>query len=217
MHTTTTRQWRLLVRALPSVAAWQPVAAAGVLAGAFVVSAASPSAALMRLRVGGALIAAGAAFVIDDAAAVTLASVPTTLGRRRVVRIGAALAAIFTWWVAVAAVADARTGSGRPPAFAVIESMVLALLGIAVGALALRLDVDSARSAGGSAGLAVVLFVFAGSFLPVRWWPLAADPAGRDGVRRLVGVLTVAIVLVAVASADPARRLPVRRSLRSAH
>lgn len=198
------RQWPLMTRLVPQVASWRPFAAATAIAATLILLAPNPAAASMRLRIGAAIMAASIAFALDDTAAATLASSPMTRLARRSVRVVSALVALGVSWVGLAVFADALTGSGYPPLSAALEMGAIAALALAASAVAChRSDDDS----GGIAGLGVALGCFATSYLPDRWWwPLAADPASPAGIRRLLGVLTVAGLLGVVASLDPARR-----------
>lgn len=201
------RQLLALTRALPRVAPWRPFAVGAAVFSLLVMRASTPDAALSRLRVGAAVVAACAAFVLDDAAAPTLASAPTTLRARRAVRTVVALVALAVWWVAVALAADASTGSGRPSNGAALEMLALVAVALAVASLAARRE-EAAR---GFVGATVALACFASAFLPPRWWwPLTPDPASASGTQRLIVLLAVASVAWLAASVDPARRARLR-------
>lgn len=198
------RQWSLLTGALPRVAPWRPLFASATFATLFILRAANPSSAALRLRLGGAVVAACVAFALDDTAETTLASAPTTLLARRSVRVLGALAALAGWWCSTAALADATTGLGRPPSAVGIEILAIAAIALATSSLASSHGDDGT---GGFAGASVALACFATSYLPPRWWwPLAPDPSSTSGMRRLAVLLTVAVVFGVAASLDPARR-----------
>lgn len=198
-----------MTRAVPGVAPWRAAGGSAALALAYVAGAGNAGVAETRMRVGAAVVAACVAFLVDDAAAVTVASSPTTLLGRRAIRAGAGLAVLGAWWVSAALLADAVAGSGRPPFSAALEALVIACIALAVSALAARRSDDAT---GGVAGAAVALACFATIYLPQRWWwPLTPDPSSPSGMRRLALVLTGAVVLGVATSLDPARRRRLTR------
>ena len=193
----------LLVRWVPRVVSIRVIGGAMAIVTTFVLRAESADSAAMRMRVGVAVVAATVAFVVDDAAATTLASAPTTLFARRAVRVLPALTALGVFGVTLAFVADAVTGSGRPPAAAALETLAIALIGLVAAMWCARRGNDLT---GGIAGFGMALACFASSYLPPRWWlPLNGDLSAA-GVRRLLVVTLVAGLVAALLSADPAKR-----------
>ncbi len=203
------RQLVAMMRALPEITSWQPSAATMAVSAALLVTAHSPSAAQSRIRFGAALVAASLALVVDDPAAATLAADPTTLRWRRGVRVLVAVGALALWWLVASVLADARTGSGRPPIAVGLESAAVMAVGLGVAAMAASRVADGAGPAGSAAALAL----FGASFLPSQWWiPLAPDPSTGQGPARIAWVSAVAVVVLFAASIDPAgRRWPVVR------
>jgi hypothetical protein len=195
----TPRTSRDLIRFVPRVAALRPLIVSALVTGLFVVAADSAAVAAMRMRPAGALVAAATAFVIDDDAAATLAASPVTRLRRRAARWSVAASVVGGWLVLVPFLADARTGSGRPPAAAFAECAALALIAQAGACLAIG-RTDDGR--GGIFGVATVGLCFLGAYLPLsQWWPLEEAPH----TRRLALVSATALAVALAASADPAR------------
>jgi hypothetical protein len=206
------RQVPHMVRALPATAPVTPLLAViGAAVAAVVHAGADGPAATARFRMGGALVAASTGFVLDDTAAVTLASSPTTLAARRAVRAATSIVTVVCWWVAMAAYVDARTGRAVTFGGGLLELVTLALVSLGVSAWAARVSDDGT---GGMAGAGAALVCFGTAHLPPRWWwPMSADTGSPGALRRLAVTLLVAVGVLAIASRDPARRPPaVRRS-----
>lgn len=192
----------MLTRHVPRVAALQPLYVVAGLSSLLVLTAPNASAVGGRFRFAAAAVAAAAAFVLDDDAAATLGSVPETLLARRSARAVVVGVAVAVWLLAVSFVADAITGSGGPPALALLEPVVVGLIAIAVAAVASG-RTDDER--GGILGATAALTCFATIYLPPRWWwPLTAEP----DMQRLLFVGGFAVVVAFVATRDPARRRP---------
>lgn len=177
---------------------WQPLAVA--------VGVALPLTTLGRVDVNArtalvvALLGIGAAFAFDDSASVTLASSPTSLGRRRSGRIALLWLLLVAAWLPLAVLLAIETPVGLPVADIVL---VLAAVVAVVLAVAARVLVDGPTESGGAVAAAFApLFLVVASLLPSRW---ALFPVEGHEARWLVVVLGAAWV-VADAGRDPARR-----------
>lgn len=196
----TLRQYAEMARAVPRVAPLRPLVAAAVLMTVFVLAAPSAGAASTRMRVAAALVAATAAFALDDDAATTLAPVPMSRLVRRFVRFGVAAVSVGAWLGVVIAAGDALTGFGRPSGAALLEVGAVGFIAFAGASLATG-RTDDGR--GGIAGVFVALVCFATAYLPPRWWwPFTAE----QRVARLACIALVALAVSLATSADPARR-----------
>jgi multisubunit Na+/H+ antiporter MnhB subunit len=195
-----------LVRAVPRVAPLRPLYMTTSVATVLVFASGNPGEALTRFRLGAGALAACLAFVLDDEAATTTASAPTTRFARRGARVVVGALALGAWMTAAALIADTLVGSGRPPWAAFLEPLTIAALSLAVGCIAIDRS-DDGR--GGVFGATVALTCLATAYLPSRWWwPLTARPE----MTRLAVIGFAALALAALASLDPAvRRLRIAR------
>lgn len=199
-------QARLLVR---PVLRTVPVAAvlAGGGCGALVLSLDGDL--LLRLRMAAVAVCVGAAFVLDDAAAVMTESSPTPLLFRRLLRVALLLPFVAGLWALLVAYA----GAGVTAALTLELAAMLAAT-VAVAALAVPLVPD------GRAGVAavptlLVLLATAALALPERWTLFAPgpdDPRWASSHERWGAVLVVALLALVYASLDPCRS-PLRRRL----
>lgn len=182
------------------VVRWQPMAATNVAMVALVASG-SPAGVPFRLSVAAACLAASAAYVIDDPGAVTVASSPTRLVDRRVVRVAAAAAGAGMGWSAALLVSSLRAVAiAAWPA--TLELAAFFVLALAVSAVAASIGEGTDCAI---AGVVVTMIGFASTFLPeFPWLPFPPDPAGPGATRRLLLVLAAAAVVLALASRDPA-------------
>lgn len=213
--TAVTPRWRpragqlaATIRPAPRVMTWRPTAAA--CAGAVALVATSgPAHVPLRLSIAGACLAASAAYVIDDPAAVTVASSPTNLFARRAVRTAVAVAGTSVGWVAALLVSSLRVDAMAVwPA--TLEIATLLVVALAVSAIAATVG---GGTDGAIAGVVATAICFGSTFLPgPRWLPFPPDPAAPGAARRLVLVVTVAAAVLALVSTDPAasRRRPRR-------
>ena len=153
----------------------------------------------------GLFSAAGVGYVLDDAAAVTLASSPTTLAARRVLRVVLAVTIVTVGWFVIAlGVLALRDRDAFPLRDLGLELATLGAVGLATGAVALRRD---ARQGGPAAATAVLLLPLVVSGLRVRglqWLPLLVPRTEHHA--RWAWFLAVAVVLYATASRDAAAR-----------
>ncbi|MBW3663398.1 MAG: hypothetical protein KY469_09895 [Actinobacteria bacterium] len=171
---------------------------------------------VLPLRIAGVALAAGAAFVLDDAAAVTVASAPTGLPVRRALRVALALTGVAAVWsglvayAAVAAVDPSGGPFGLPVAGLTLEFVATVTVAWAIAATVAA--TVEAGSGGVAAGPAVLALAAVAALAPARWVMYPAgplDPAWTDAHRRWVGVLVVGLLVLVRASRDPAKRGPL--------
>lgn len=199
-----------LVRAVPAVASWGEMAAAGGMGLVMVALAAwSQGSVVLRVRLAGAAVAASTAWLLDDPAAATLAASPTTVLVRRAVRVAVGFAFTLGWWGAAAAVATATAGG--VPVAAAAEVVVLTALAAAGSVAGQRWSGDGR---GASAGALVVLVWFLLSFVHGAV-PLPPQPLRPGATVPLLAAAAAALVAAAALSRDPAARRLVR--VRSRH
>lgn len=194
---------------------WPPVCLAAVAVGGVVAwkenAFAELGTATFMVRMAAVLLALGAVFVLDDAAALTVAASPTPLWWRRMLRYTVAAAFVLPTWVAVLSYAVSRQPDLPWPRLT-LELAVLVAFGLAVAAASARWS--DATDPGMSAALGVLGFTFVIAHLPPRFAFFAAPgSAAKESstLRWSVAFVVVLTVLVA-ASSDPAR---VRWSLRA--
>lgn len=162
------------------------------------------------LRIGAVLLAAGAAFALDDPAAATLASSPTPLRCRRSLRLALALGASFTTWTAMLWIA----GSTAHPAAGGLTVEAAGMLAVALAASSLAAPWMANGLGGLAGGPTLVSFLLAAVVVQQRWphWTLLAfpgTPAWEAAQIRWLVLAGVGSTLVALAALDPARR-PLR-------
>lgn len=179
---------RPLVVALPATwrATMSPTAAGAVAGGGLVwllrpADDAGGPGSLAGLRLAGLLVCTGAAFVLDDPAAPTLAGSPTNPPRRRGLRLGllgAALALVWAGLLVLAALVAEVPLSELPVATATLEAAAILALVLAVAAVVARDDPSTGGAAGG-AGLVLTMLI---ALLGQRLWPehLTLFPFGPE-------------------------------------
>ena len=180
---------------------WQPILAAGVVAGLVVrLATADP---FIERSMGALLLALGAAMVLDDPAAATLNASPTSLGRRRRLRLALALPLVGVDWVVVGWAANQPNAELLPPGSATLVLATFVAIVLASTALAGQDD----GMGGAAAGPALLAFVVVAIRLPERWALLPVE-----GHERRWGLVLAAAVLVLLASSrDPAARRRLTR------
>lgn len=158
---------------------------------------------------GALALCVGAAFLLDDAAGVTVGATPTSLARRRLLRGALALPLLCAVWAGslwYATAADgARFGPDTRAALSLQFAAMLALT-LAVSAVALR---AMPEERGGWTGAAAPLAVLsAGLVLPERWALFAAPGSGAwdAAQQRWTVLLVIGLLTLIWASRDPASR-----------
>ena len=158
------------------------VGAAAVAAGLL----ALPGSDDLLLLLGAGIVAASVAFVIEDAADVTIAAVPLRLLARRLVRLGTALPLVGALWALVV---------WRGDADGAVATLVLAALAALAAAVAARYG----AVAGAMAPPAVIVVAFV---LPEQ---LALFDGSDAATARWFVLLGIAIAAFCAASRDPGR------------
>lgn len=156
---------------------------------------------------GALALCAGAAFLLDDAAGTTVGASPTSLARRRALRVALALPLLTAVWAGslwYATSGDgAAFGSDTRAALSLQLGALLALT-LAASAVALRVMPDEH---GGWTGTVVPFAVIGAALALPERWALLAPPGGGawDGAQqRWAVLLAVGLLTLAWASRDPA-------------
>ncbi|HZJ04627.1 MAG TPA: hypothetical protein VFD59_04050 [Nocardioidaceae bacterium] len=156
------------------------------------------------VRISELLLACGAAYLIDDAAAAVTATAPRTVWRRRAPTFlgGAGLLAVT--WIVILVVLSWQAPGG--PRLAITwEVVVLCCLAIAAAAVIARLG--EPEPGGQVAPVVLLLGVSALLTEPVLGVTIFVPDEGKGGVARQLwwtGAAVLALVTVLVASRDPA-------------
>ncbi|MBC2904046.1 ABC transporter [Streptomyces sp. PSKA01] len=172
----------------------------------------SPWLALNALRAAALAFALGLAFLLDDPARHTTATVPTPRPVRQALRLALVAPFAALWWTAAVLLVPAEV---RPPVGAVtLEAATVCALALAGAAAAIRRTDEPEPGVGVGAGLLTVA-VLAPLLWPDRWelFVTVGDPEWADAHERWGVVLTVALVGCAVWAREPVRRLRVRSPL----
>ncbi|MGW1532191.1 ABC transporter [Streptomyces aureus] len=202
-------------RALPRGAVLTGAGVGLLLAGSSLTVAEEPDPflCLTLLRAAALAFGLGLAFLLDDPARHTTATVPT----RRPVRTGLRLALVVpitaACWTAALFLVPAK---GRPPMGAItVEAAAIMAVALASALLAVRYSEAVEPGIGISAGLVGAFFASA-VMLPSRWelFVGTTDQRWDDAHRRWAGVLVVAVLAGALSLAEPLRR---RRTTVLAH
>lgn len=188
------------IRALP----WGPLLGGAALGLAMVhFGSGDPGSLMLRLRLAAVLVCAGAAYMVDDPAARTLACSPTPLLGRRAYRVVAAVVvAGATWGTLLIAVRGAAGPGGWAPASLSLQAAALLAVALSMAVLASRVAPDGRGGVAGSA--AVLCLALIAVALPERWTPFPLGGAGSSNRPALL--LAVGMVAFVLASLDPARR-----------
>jgi fluoroquinolone transport system permease protein len=171
--------------------------------------------ATLPLRMAALALCLGAVFVLDDKAAVTVASVPSTLRYRRFVRVVLIVPLVAAAWAGQLAYVFVHTTNslhldteGLLPIWGLtLELTGMMIAGLAIAAFAIRRL--SEGSGGVAAGPTLLMLFGAGMFLPERWtlFPGSMDDpqwAAAHVRWAIIGVL--ATLLLLYFSRDPASR-----------
>lgn len=205
------RQLPPLLDPLRHAVRWQPSLGAAALAALLVGWKADDldraGTALMVLRGVAALLALGAGFLLDDAAASTLAASPTALLYRRSHRMALGLTCVGLPW-AFALLAVRSRGTDLPLMGLTIELAAMVLLTLATCAVIThRADVPEP---GVLVAPLIAGFLLAAFRMPERWALMVAPGPSWEAAHGRWAVLATAAILVLVQySRDPARsRVP---------
>ncbi len=174
-----------------------PLAGAGALVLAILVLS-DPS--LGRLRLAAITLSVGAAFVLDDAAAATIASAPTPLWARRALRLGLVLVPLALLWALVWWLADGASWA--------VSLELGAMLALTMAAAALAAQIRGDGRGGVAAGPALLALLSAAYLLlPARFGLFPAgpeDPLWASAHERWALVLGAGMLTLLLASRDPA-------------
>jgi hypothetical protein len=214
------RQLRLVPALLVPTAravGWVPSLAAfalsvGLLALAVRPGLALPPADLVRwVRLAMIVAALGYAFLLDDPSEPTTEAVAGSLLLRRALRVALLLPATAAWWVAVVwRVRAVHPGVRLPVAALTLEAAALLAATVVLAAAGSRLAPE--RRGGVVAAPAVLALASVAFLLPARvaLFPPPGTAAWDGAHRRWAVLLCLALSAFALASRDPARRLPSR-------
>jgi hypothetical protein len=167
---------------------------------------------------GAVMLCAGAAFLLDDDAGAAADAAPTSLARRRMLRVALALPLLCGAWTASLWIAtsgdDGLFGPGARAGLSVQFAAMLALT-LAGSAVALRVRPDARSGWAGAVAPFVLLAVV--YYVPQRWTMLAApgDSAWLASQHRWIALLVLAGLTLVLATRDPAARGLRRRGVRS--
>ena len=207
----------LRLRQLPQLRApylaavrWQPAAVAALGAAGLLAwradDLADPGSGILVLRGVAALLALGAVFLLDDAAADVLASSPTSLAWRRASRLLTGALLVGLPWAGALLTATARS-EGLPVLALCLEFGALLALGLgAAAALARWADAvePGLLAAPLLAGLLLVLLR-----LPERWaLVVGPGPTWDPAHQRWAALLAAAAVVLVLCTRDPAAGRP---------
>ena len=204
------RQLPLLARPYLAAVRWQPAAVAALGTAALVAwkadDLADAGTGILVLRGVAALLALGAAFLLDDAAADVLASSPTSLAWRRASRLLAGALLVGLPWVGALLTATARN-DGLPVLALCLEFGALLALGLGAAAgLARWADAGEPGllAAPLLAGLLLALLR-----LPERWaLVVGPGPAWDPAHQRWAALLAAAALVLVLCMRDPAAGRP---------
>jgi hypothetical protein len=165
----------------------------------------APWLALVLLRTAILAHALGLAFLMDDPARHTTATVPTPHAVRTALRLALVAPLTTLWWTAALLLVPSEA---RPPTGGItLEAAAACVLALAAGAAAVRL---SDAPVPGRSVAAAYLFtaVVTPLLLPDRWALLVgpSDPRWEAAHQRWAGVLVGAVVLCGACLPEPLRR-----------
>jgi hypothetical protein len=190
--------WPHLLRAVR----WQLIPFAAVAAASFArLGKIDPE---LRLVLVATILAIGSSFVLDDAAAATLASSPSTLGRRRALRLAIAVPVTVAAWLPLLRQLSWSTHGWVRPWSASLELCTLTAVVLAIAAVACGPAAD--RPGGAAAPPVLLALLVVAASLPAR---LALFPLGGHE-RRWALVLSIALATLCWTGRDPASP-PLRR------
>lgn len=158
---------------------------------------------------GSLALCASAAFLLDDAAGATVAATPTSLVRRRLLRVALALPLLCAVWTGSLWYATAADGAWfGPETRAALSLQFAAMLTLTLAGSAIALRVMPDEHGGWTGALAPFAIVTAVIVLPERWALLAApgDSAWHAAQERWAALLALGLLTLMWANRDPASR-----------
>ena len=168
---------------------------------------------VFAVRIGSLLLAIGAGFVLDDPTEDTTSHLPVQRWFRRGVRIALIAPPVLVVWEVLVQVALRESNGLRfPRGAAGLELAVMVIVALAASAVAARFVPE--RMGGVAAGPVMIILFVVALLVPARFSPLPGSPEAplwAAAHRRMWWALAVGIVLLAVGSRDPFRRLVPRR------
>jgi hypothetical protein len=173
--------------------------------------------AIIPLRMAALLLCLGAVFLLDDPAAVTVASVPSSLRYRRSLRVLLVSPIVAAAWIGQLVYVFVHTTNllhrdteGLLPVWGLtLEMVAMMMTGLAIAAVAARWVPEGLG--GVAAGPTLLVLLGAAMFLPGRWSLFvgsADDPQWFASHIRWAVVAVLATLLLHYASRDPAAGRP---------
>ena len=212
------RQATLLGRPTARTIRWLPLAVAAV-AAELVLWAAKDELSkgeavpLLPVRVAAVLLCLGAAFLLDDDAGATIEPVVPTLLFRRGLRLMLGLPMVAMPWGAALWIASTLAASGTGPSAhrslpaAALTLEAAALLAVTLAAAAVATRTQGHGKGGTAAGPALLAFVMGVAAIG-KYWPMfqgsPAEPGWAAAHVRWAAILAAAVIVLIVASLDPA-------------
>ena len=151
----------------------------------------------------------GAAFVLDDPASATTDASPTSLAKRRMLRIALTLPLLGAVWAGSLYYATTADGAPLgPDARGALSIQASAMLATTLGASAAALRLMPGEASGWAAVVVPFALLVCAYYLPQRWALLAtpAEPGWQAAQQRWVLLLAVGVLALIWASRDPAAR-----------
>ncbi len=200
---------------------WKPMAGAAAV-GFFVLYQSSGAwatgmPAIIPLRMAALLLCLGAVFLLDDPAAVTVASVPSPLRYRRSLRVLLVSPIVAAAWIGQLVYVFVHTTNllhrdteGLLPVWGLtLEMVAMMLTGLAIAALSTRWVPEGLG--GVAAGPTLLVLLGAAMFLPGQWSLFVGsvdDPQWVASHIRWAVIAVVATLILMYGSRDPAARRP---------
>ena len=156
---------------------------------------------------GALALCGGLAFLLDDAAESTVAASPTSLARRRLLRIALALPLVCAVWAGSLWYATSVDGAPfGPDARQGLSLQFAAMLAVTLGASAVALRVAQGERGGWTAVFVLFGLLVAAFYAPDRWTLLVGtgDPAWPAAQQRWLVLLALGLLTLVFASRDPA-------------
>jgi len=158
---------------------------------------------------GAIALCGGAAFLLDDTAAATVGAAPTSLARRRLLRIALAMPLLCAVWAGSLWYATTADGAlFGPDSRAELSLQFSALLALTLAACAMALRAMPDEHSGWTGAIAPIAVLAAALTLPERWTLLATpgDAAWDAAQQRWAALLALGLLALAYASREPVTR-----------